>query len=182
MPDATQPRRHRATDGVDRIAQAWVRERPGTPVDSIGVITRIWRIGKVLADERQRALSRLGIDAAILDLLGTLRRSGPPYRLAPSELARRSLVSAGAISQRVASAERRGLVVRERSDPDARVRPVALTRAGHALIEASVDELLTHEQSLLSALSPAQQAQLTRLLRLLLHDLTIRYGLEDRPS
>jgi DNA-binding MarR family transcriptional regulator len=102
--------------------------------------------------------------------------------LPPSELARRSLVSAGAISQRVASAERRGLVVRERSDPDARVRPVALTRAGHALIEASVDELLTHEQSLLSALSPAQQAQLTRLLRRLLHDLTIRYGLEDRPS
>jgi DNA-binding MarR family transcriptional regulator len=53
----------------------------------------------------------------------------------------------------VASAERRGLVVRERSDPDARVRPVALTRAGHALIEASVDELLTYEQSLLGALS-----------------------------
>jgi hypothetical protein len=64
---------------VDRIARAWVRERPGTPVDSIGVITRIWRIGKVLADERQRTLGRLGIDAAILDLLGTLRRSGPPY-------------------------------------------------------------------------------------------------------
>ena len=182
MPDATQPRRHRATDGVDRIAQAWLRERPGTPVDSIGVITRVWRIGKVLADERQRTLSRLGIDAAILDLLGTLRRSGPPYRLTPSELARLSLVSPGAISQRVAGAERRGLVVRVRSGPDARVRPVALTRAGHALVEASVDELLAHEQSLLSGLSPGQQTQLARLLRVLLGDLTVRFGLDDRPS
>jgi DNA-binding MarR family transcriptional regulator len=167
---------------VDRIAQAWLRERPGTPVDSIGVITRIWRVGKVLADERQRTLGHLGIDAAILDLLGTLRRSGPPYRLTPGELARLSLVSAGAISQRVAGAERRGLVVRERSDPDARVRPVALTRAGHALVEASVDELLTHEQSLLSALSARQQAQLAGLLRALLGDLTVRFGLDDRPS
>ena len=60
-------------DGVDLIQQAWERERPGTPASSIGVITRIWRIGKLLADERRRTLARLGVDAAPGDTPERLR-------------------------------------------------------------------------------------------------------------
>ena len=120
-------------DSVDLIQRAWERERPGTPAASIGVITRIWRIGKLLADERRRTLARLGIDAATLDLLSTLRRAGPPYRLTASAVAAQSLVSAGAISQRVARAEREGLVRRERSDADGRLSYVTLaTRSSSA--------------------------------------------------
>ena len=36
--------------------------------------------------------------------------------------------------------------------------------------------------TLLSGLSPGQQTQLVRLLRVLLGDLTVRFGLDDRPS
>jgi DNA-binding MarR family transcriptional regulator len=158
-------------DGVDRIQRAWERERPGTPAGSIGVITRIWRIGKLLADERRRALARLGIDAATLDLLSTLRRAGQPYRLTAGAIAELSLVSAGAISQRVARAERAGLVRRERSAADGRLSYVTLTPAGHALIERSVDELLRHEEALLSGLTADQRADLSALLRILLADL-----------
>ncbi len=161
----------RHEDGVDQIQQAWERERPGTPAGSIGVITRIWRIGKLLADERRRTLARLGIDAATLDLLSTLRRAGAPYRLTAGAIAGLSLVSAGAISQRVTRAERQGLVTRERSGADGRLSYVTLTADGHALIERSVDELLRHEEALLSALAPAQREALSGLLRVLLADL-----------
>lgn len=169
------------TDGVDRIEQAWRRERPDLPVDSIGVITRIWRISKLLDDERRRTDARLGLDAATRDLLSTLRRSGPPYRLPAGEIARQSLVSAGAVSQRVAKAERDGLVRRVKSDVDGRAVLVELAPAGHGLVERNVEELLRHEESLLSALSAEQRDQLTALLRLLLADLTGRFGVEDRP-
>ena len=148
-----------AEDGVDRIQQAWRRERPGMPVESIGVITRIWHAGKLLADERRRTLSMLGIDAATLDLLSTLRRAGPPYRLSCGEIARQGLVSAGAISQRLARAERRGLVRRSKGGDDGRTVLVELTPAGHRFIEERVDDLL----------------------RLLLADLTDRLGADDRP-
>jgi DNA-binding MarR family transcriptional regulator len=158
-------------DGVDRIQRAWERERPGTPAGSIGVITRIWRIGKLLADERRRTLARLGIDAATLDLLSTLRRAGRPYRLTAGAIAELSLVSAGAISQRVARAEREGLVRRERSSADGRLSYVTLTPEGHALIERSVDELLRHEEALLSELTVGQREDLSSLLRVLLRDL-----------
>jgi DNA-binding MarR family transcriptional regulator len=87
-----------------------------------------------------------------------------------------SLVSAGAISQRVARAEREGLVRRERSPADGRLSYVTLTDAGHALIERSVDELLRHEEALLSGLATGQREDLTALLRVLLGSLS---SLED---
>ena len=170
-----------AEDGVDRIQAAWQRERPGIPVDSIGVITRIWRIGKLLADERRRTLARLGIDAATLDLLSTLRRSGPPYRLTPGAIARQTLVSAGAISQRVARAERQGMVRREHSGPDGRRSYVNLTAEGHALIDRSVGELLRREDDLMSSLATGRRDEFTELLRILLADLTCRLAVDDRP-
>ena len=161
---------------MDDIARAWLRERPGTPVGSIGVITRIWWIGKLLDDDRRTTVLRLGMDAATLDLLSTLRRSGPPYRLTASEIGRRALVSAGAISQRVARAERTGYVRRTRSAEDGRGVLVELTGEGHAVIERTIDDMLSHEEGLLSPLSTEQRAQLADLLRTLFVGLATRAG------
>jgi DNA-binding MarR family transcriptional regulator len=165
----------RNPDAVDEIALAWLRERPDMPVASIGVITRVWRAAKILGDERRRTLARLGIDAATLDLLSTLRRRGEPYAMTPAELKRSCLVSAGAITQRVARAEAAGLV-RATRRPGGRTALVELTDAGHRLIEASVERLLRHEERLIDHLSPAERAELTALLRKLLD------GLIDRSS
>jgi DNA-binding MarR family transcriptional regulator len=169
-------------DGADRIAQAWKRERPGTPVSSIGVITRIWRLGRLLGDERRRTHARLGVDASTLDLLSTLRRAGPPYRLTPTAIAAQSMVSAGAVSQRLSRAERAGLVSRLPSGTDGRGVIVELTPAGHDVTERTVDELLRHEETLLSALTPEQRSDLADLLKILLADLTDRLGTDDRPA
>jgi DNA-binding MarR family transcriptional regulator len=168
------PEARTANDQVDAIQEAWQRERPRTPVASIAVITRIWQVGKLLGDERRRTLARLGIDAATLDLLSALRRSGPPYRLAAGVIAERALVTAGAISQRVARAESAGLVRRERSGADGRLSYVTLTAEGHALIERSVDGLLSYEESLLAGLTADQRDTLAALLRTLQDSLTAR--------
>ncbi|WP_026360786.1 MarR family winged helix-turn-helix transcriptional regulator [Amycolatopsis nigrescens] len=176
MTDVSQGREEPSSDGVDAIQREWLRERPETPVDSIGVITRIWWIGKLLDDDRRETMLRLGMDAATRDLLSALRRSGEPYRLAAGELAKRLMVSPGAISQRVSRAERDGYVRRVPSAADGRGVLVELTEEGHALIERTVDDLLRHEEDLLSSLSGAQRGQLSDLLRVLLADLTRRAG------
>ncbi|HZB50499.1 MAG TPA: MarR family transcriptional regulator [Mycobacteriales bacterium] len=126
-------------------------------------------------------MARLGVDQPTLDLLGTLRRAGAPYRLAPTEIARATLVTPAAISQRLTRAEARGLVRRDRSGPDGRSVTIELTPAGHTLVEDTVDDLLTHEEGLLGGLTPEQRDQLAGLLRLLLADLTARAGAADRP-
>lgn len=167
-------------DRVDAVALAWLRERPGTPVEGVGIVTRVWQCAKLLGEDRRRVLAAAGADAATLDLLSVLRRSGAPYRLTTRELTERTQVTAGAISQRVARAEREGLVER-RSEPGARTVTVALTAAGHALVERLVDRVLGREAELVSRLSQDQQETLTELLRLLLGDLQAQLG-EQRPT
>lgn len=165
----------RARDEVDEIQDAWARERPGTPVASIGVITRIWRIARLLADDRRATMIRLGMDVPTRNLLSTLRRSGAPYSLTASELARAAGVTPGAVSQWVARAEADGLVERRRRTAgDTRQVDVTLTAAGRRRIDAVVDDLLAHEDSLVAGLSDGDVAQLADLLRRLLADLSRR--------
>jgi DNA-binding MarR family transcriptional regulator len=158
-------------DPIDNIALSWLRERPGTPVEGIGIVSRIWRAAKLLGEERRRVLTEAGADPATLDLLSVLRRHGPPYQLSTRELAAHTMVTAGAISQRVARAERDGLVERQPLTDGSRSVLVRLTRTGHELVERLVDTVLGRESELVAGLSPEQQAALTTLLRSLLADL-----------
>ncbi|MFD0415983.1 MarR family winged helix-turn-helix transcriptional regulator [Streptomyces sp. NPDC127108] len=158
------------------IAEAWERERPGTPVSSIRILTPVWQLAKLFGDDRRRVLARAGVDAATLDLLSVLRRSGPPYALSTRELGQRSLVTAGAVSQRVARAEQEGLVTRGPARGRSRTVLVTLTQAGHDLVEATVDQVLHRDAELIAGLTPDQQAQLTGLLESLLADVQRRLG------
>jgi DNA-binding MarR family transcriptional regulator len=162
------------SDRAAQIAQAWAQEQPGVPVGSIGIITRIWQAGRLLADERRRTLAAVEMDAATLDLLSTLRRSGPPYRLSTRELSVRCLVTAGAITQRVARAQETGLVRRIPPGRGSRTVYVELTGEGHAAVESAVSRLLSYEQGLVDVLSPDQQEELARLLSILLASLARR--------
>ena len=158
-------------DRADEIARAWAREQPGVPVGSIGILTRIWQTAKLLSDDRRRTLAAIGLDAATLDLLSTLRRSGPPYRLSTRELTTRCLVTAGAVTQRVDRAQRSGLVLRLPPSPGSRVVTVELTEAGHLAVERAVGALLSHEQGLVDVLDLDQQDELATLLSTLLRRL-----------
>ncbi|PZG24023.1 MarR family transcriptional regulator [Micromonospora craterilacus] len=146
------------------IAASWRRELPEVRTESIEIITPIWRIAKVLADERRRTLAKLGIDPSTLDLLSVIRRSGPPYELTTREITRRTLITAGAVSQRVARAEQAGLVERSPSSASRRAVSVRLTETGHGLVESTVRQLLDHEADLIGSLTAAEHTSLVGLL------------------
>lgn len=146
------------------IAAAWRRELPGVLTESIEIITPLWRIAKLLGDDRRRTLAALGVDASTLDLLSVIRRSGPPYDLTTREITRRTLITAGAVSQRVARAEQAGLVERVASTASRRAVAVRLTAAGHELIEATVRGLLDHEAELTGVLTAVERDTLAGVL------------------
>jgi DNA-binding MarR family transcriptional regulator len=172
----------RAAQHADDIASAWAREAPGVPVASIGILTRIWQAAKLLSDERRRTLAAIGMDAATMDLLSTLRRAGPPYRVSTRELAARSLVTPGAVTQRVDRAQASGLVRRLPAEGKSRVVMIELTGRGHQHVEQAVGSVLSYEQGLVDVLEPAQQAELGRLLAMLLAGLADRAPRQDRGS
>jgi DNA-binding MarR family transcriptional regulator len=163
-------------DPVDAIAEAWQHERPGTPVESIGIVTRIWRLASLFADDRRHVLASAGVDAALLDLLGALRRGGPPYRLTTRELSERIGVTPGAVSQRLARAERDGYITRSPAGGPSRAVAVTLTEKGHELIERLVDRVLGRETTLVSGLPPSDRTQLARLLKRLHHTVNAEIG------
>ena len=93
-----------------------------------------------------------------------IRRAGPPYELTTRETTRRTLITAGAVSQRVARAEQAGLVERAPSARSRRAVSVRLTETGHALIEATVRRLLEHEADLIGPLTADERTALTAIL------------------
>jgi DNA-binding MarR family transcriptional regulator len=101
-------------------------------------------------------------------VLATLRRSGEPYMLSPTELYEAAMISSGGMTNRIDRLERAGLVER-RSDPnDRRGKLIALTDAGRRVIDETIDRHVANEERLLSVLTPAEQEKLNVLLRKLI--------------
>lgn len=144
------------------VASAWQRELPDVPTRSVALVWLVKAVAVALRQGRAEVLDGLGIDAATLDLLSTLRRSGAPYRLTTRQLAQHCLVSAGAISQRITRAERDGLV--SRSPGQARSVQVSLTEAGHSLVERSAGDVLRADDEFAGGIGDADLERLEHLL------------------
>jgi DNA-binding MarR family transcriptional regulator len=156
-------------DAIDRVERDWERARPDIDVSSIGIISRVWRIGRHLERQRNAQLESVGSDRGTIDVLSMLRRSGPPYRRSAGELTRSALITSGGVSQRLDKLERAGLVTRHVDTADRRRVDVELTAAGIELVDSVLADLMEHDSTLLSeALTEPEQARLQQLLRKLL--------------
>ena len=156
-------------DDIDRVEQDWRRERPDIDVASIGVVSRVWRVGRHLEQQRKAQLDEFGTDRGTLDVLAMLRRSGPPYRRSAGELTRSALITSGGVSQRLDKLERAGLITRHVDVADRRRVDVELTASGVELVDSVLEDLMTHDARVLDdALTAPEQERLRQLLRKLL--------------
>lgn len=156
-------------DGVDKVEADWRRERPDIDVSSFGVVTRIWRIGRHLDQQRKQQMTLLGTDRGTMDVLAMLRRAGRPYRRTAGELTRSALITAGGVSQRLEKLEKAGLITRHVDITDRRRVDVELTDEGVELVDAVLADLMDHDSRVLTeALSDREQRTLSDLLRKLL--------------
>ena len=158
----------RPPDVVDRIQAAWSDLHPDLDVSSIGIVTRIWRIGRHLETERNELIARFNTDRIVVDVLAELRRSGPPYVLSAGDLRELSSLSSGGVSQRLSRLEDLGLIVRSVDKGDRRVVNVHLTDKGIELIDSIVEEITKQEAKTLSAIPAKDRHRLEELLRSLL--------------
>jgi DNA-binding MarR family transcriptional regulator len=155
-------------DAVDRILAQWARERPDLDTGPMSVIGRLHRLAALLEAELRPVFAAADLGDGDFDVLATLRRSGPPFRLSPGELSDSMLVTSGAVTKRVDRLERKGLVERSVSVADRRGREIQLTTEGLALTDAVVVDHWANEDRLLAALDQGERAHLAQLLRKLL--------------
>jgi len=152
-------------DGVDDRRDQWAHELPDVDTRGMGILGRARRLTLIVRPQIDGMLSSHGLDAGEADVLFTLLRAGPPYRLRPTELFRSMMVSSGGVTHRLNKLALAGLVARRYAEGDGRSLLVELTDAGEQKAEAAFREDMALEAELLRGLSDDEQTQLADLLR-----------------
>ncbi|GAB6900792.1 MarR family winged helix-turn-helix transcriptional regulator [Kineosporia succinea] len=155
-------------DEVDRIVEAWNRERPDLDVAPLEVLSRVSRLSRLLDKARSAAFARHGLETWEFDVLSALRRAGAPYQLSPGQLVGLTMVTSGTMTNRIDRLAGRGLVRRLPDPADGRGVMVRLEDSGRVVTDAALADLLEVERSVLKVLQTGEHDQLSHLLRDLL--------------
>ncbi|TIX87275.1 MarR family transcriptional regulator [Rhizobium sp. P44RR-XXIV] len=156
------------SDTIHAVQLAWSRERPDVDNWPVGVIGRVQRLSHLLEDELQSFFRQYNLDTSEVDVLFTLRRSGAPYGLTPTQLVKSLMVTSGAITKRINRLERRNLVERIPDALDRRIVQVRLTQQGLAMVDALFAPHIANEGRLLQGMDRDKLDQLAGLLQALL--------------
>ncbi len=137
------------------------------------IVSALSRLHRRMNVAYGRQTAELGISNAEWEVLKALVLSGAPYRMGPSELAKRLGLTPAAMTHRIDRMVAEGLVTRER-DENNRVRVIVeLTRDGREKWLAAMRLASVFEEDLLQDLSPLERTVLgevlTRLLRRVEH-------------
>src|ERR1700722_5678053 len=138
-----------ANDEVDRIVDAWERERPDLDFAPLQVLSRLARH---LERARRSAFSASDLELWEFDVLSALRRAGAPYQLSPKALLQQTLVSSGTMTNRIDR-----LVEREPAPNDGRGILVVMTERGRDRVDSAIALLLVGESELLDGLSTLER-------------------------
>ena len=152
-------------DEVDRLVEAWQRERPDLEVAPMQVLSRVSRLAHHLDRARRASFADHGIESWEFDVLAALRRAGAPYELSPGRLIKETLVTSGTMTNRVDRLATRGLVERLPDPHDRRGVLVRLTDEGRTKVDGALASLLEREHELLAGLDLSSQQRLASLLR-----------------
>ncbi|HTV67934.1 MAG TPA: MarR family transcriptional regulator [Rhizobiaceae bacterium] len=163
-------------DHVDLRQAQWARELPGLDTEPMAILGRANRIASLVRPSIEKTFAGFGLDRGEFDVIATLRRAGPPYRLIPTELYTSLMLSSGGLTHRLDRLEKRGLIARERSAKDGRSLPVALTPAGAALAEKAFRADMASELTFLDGLDAPERKALAELLKKLVMSIEQRGG------
>ncbi|WP_286937981.1 MarR family winged helix-turn-helix transcriptional regulator [Achromobacter sp. UBA4530] len=164
-------------DRARRAQEEWQRERPDIDANVMALVGRLLQATHLL--ERNWFLplaAQFELHQGEFDVIATLRRSGNPYAMTPTDLHEGLMLSSGAMTSRLDRLERKGLIERVPSPNDRRSTLVRLTPAGLALIDKLLPLHVANEQQAMAALTQKEQAQLDGLLAKLI------VGLERKPA
>ena len=155
-------------DHVDRLRRQWAKELPDLNTEPMAILGRALRLTNMVRPSIEATFAGYGLDRGEFDVIATLRRSGPPYRLTPTEMYSLLMISSGGLTHRLVRLEKAGLIRREPSPDDGRSMLVALTDAGIALAEKAFRKDMASELNFLAPLSAREREALADLLRKLI--------------
>ncbi len=152
-------------DGIDARRAQWAKELPHLDTRGMAILGRARWITLAARPKIEAIFASYGLDTGEADVLFTLLRSGPPYRLRPTELYKSMMISSGGVTNRIAKLLKSGLVRQVASEGDGRSLPVELTKEGLTRAREAFEADMAVESLMLESLSGEEQDHLARLLR-----------------
>lgn len=152
-------------DAIDRVVEHWAKEKPDLETEPMAIMGRLMRIAKYMETEVAQLHKRYDLKLGEFDVLATLRRSGQPFRLTPSELIDSMMLTSGAMTNRLDKLESKGLISREHSKEDRRSVTVELTQDGFVLIDKIIEEHAAVQAKLVKGMNANQKKQMNTLLK-----------------
>lgn len=143
----------------------WASELPNVDTSGMAVLGRARWITLKARPAIEAVFAKHGLDTGEFDVLSTLLRAGPPYRLRPTELFRSLMISSGGLTDRLNRLGKADLIRRPATEGDGRSLPVELTEEGRRCTEAAFREDMALEAELLAVLTAEEQTALASLLR-----------------
>lgn len=161
-------------DAIQRIVEQWSRERPDLDPSGFEVVGRILVLAEHLKRRVGEALAPLELSLWGFDVLATLRRQGEPFRLTPTELSQATMLTSGAMTNRLDRLEAAGLVQRDRNPEDRRGVHVVLTGPGRELVDRAIAVRFDEASDAVSGLDDHEREAAASLLAKLLSSLEAR--------
>ncbi|WJT00659.1 MarR family winged helix-turn-helix transcriptional regulator [Novosphingobium humi] len=156
-------------DRASKAADQWARERPDLDTQAMVLLGRLAEAALVIARDRLNPVfAGFGLQPGEFDVLATLRRSGEPYALTPTDLYEAAMISSGSMTNRIDRLEKADLVIRRPNPADKRGTLVGLTGAGLALIDQAISAHVANQEAAVAALDAQEREQLSGLLEKLL--------------
>jgi|SRR5579863_7799574 len=165
----TQPN-NMQTDIVDTGTAMWRRERPEIDCSGKEITGRILRLSEMFLNAMNKNMAKYRVRYSLYAIVATLRASGKPYRMSPSELQDTLLITSGGVSNLLKKGEALGYVRRLTDPMDGRGVIVELTSAGHELSRVTMPAQAELERALVKGLSPEERELLASFLRRLIID------------
>lgn len=155
-------------DRIDTLLEQWKQERPDLDATAMGIIGRLMVLNRIAEQGVENELKQYSLTIQEFDVLAVLRRCGPPFKRPVGELCCHSLLSSGAMTNRIDRLEKKELVKREPNPEDRRGVLVALTDKGLEVIDKLIVVRLAEADKRISVLSDEERNQLEYLLKRLL--------------
>lgn len=157
-------------DHVDRVRAQWREVRPEIDTSPAAIVARVGRLGAYFDQAINQLMGEYGLTRSSWDILSSLRRSGPPYELTPTELYRGLMRSSGWMTNRLHGLEEAGLVQRRADPGDGRGVIIRLTKNGLRLVDEIIGQHVENEREMIAALPERDRKMLESLLRRLLQE------------
>jgi DNA-binding MarR family transcriptional regulator len=160
-----------AIDKIDILLDQWKHERADLNMAPMGILGRLLCLGRIVSEGAIEVAARHEITLPEFDVLAILRRCGPPFQQSVGSLCEHSLLSSGAMTNRIDRLEKKKMVVRVQDKTDGRGVNVRITKKGLIAINNVLPDRVKEAHEKVAVLSKAEQSQLNYLLKKMLNKL-----------